>query len=200
MSERQSINMNTTDVVQKYREKVKNAISKREKELLSDNIDHFLIYSLLGISEPQSIQIDLYQNIGRIVYKNAGALIEDTVRQCFPFSQKIKIPNNISPNPKTFEIDCLVDNTAIEIKWRDSTTDGDHIQKEKNRLTSIALHGYKPVRLMFFEPNRENAKKIQRKLKELYLSHNGEYYSGKEAWDYVKRETGRDLYKELISQ
>ena len=35
--------------------------------------------------------------------------------------------NSEGNRPKTFEIDFLNDNDAIEIKWRDATTDGDHI-------------------------------------------------------------------------
>ena len=185
------------DIVEKYRSKVGESIGKRRIDLESDNTDHMFIYSLLGIPEEEHRLIDLYQNIGRIVYKHAGSVIEDSVRDCFKTSEKIRIPNTISNNPKTFEIDCLVDNKAIEIKWRDSTTDGDHIQKENNRILSIAATGRIPVRLMFFEPNRDNAKRIQKKLKQLYADCNGEYYSGQSAWDYVKNETGIDLYKVL---
>jgi hypothetical protein len=42
----------------------------------------------------------------------------------------IRIPNTLGQHPKAFEIDCLVGSDAIEIKWRDATTDGDHITLE----------------------------------------------------------------------
>ena len=46
---------------------------------------------------------------------------------------------------------------------------------------------------MFFEPNREQAIRIQAKLRELYCEIGGEYYSGEEAWEYLKNDTGIDL-------
>ena len=46
---------------------------------------------------------------------------------------------------------------------------------------------------MFFEPNRKQAIKIQEKLKSLYLDVGGQYYSGEDAWNFVKNETGVNL-------
>jgi len=46
---------------------------------------------------------------------------------------------------------------------------------------------------MFFEPNREQAIRIQARLKDLYNDLGGEYYSGEEAWEYLKNDTGIDL-------
>lgn len=46
---------------------------------------------------------------------------------------------------------------------------------------------------MFFEPNREQAIRIQSSLKKLYKNIGGEYYSGEAAWEYVKEETGIDM-------
>ena len=42
-------------------------------------------------------------------------------------------------------------------------------------------------------PNREQAIRIQARLKELYSDLGGEYYSGEEAWEYLKNDTGIDL-------
>ena len=50
---------------------------------------------------------------------------------------------------------------------------------------------------MFFEPNRDQAIKIQAKLKKLYEDIGGEYYSGEAAWEYIKNDTGIDL-KEIL--
>ena len=81
----------------------------------------------------------------------------------------------------------------MEIKWKDATTDGDHIKKERKRIQIIKDAGYKPIRLMFFEPNREQALRIQANIKQLYEEIGGEYYSGNAAWEYLKRSTGIDL-------
>ena len=78
-------------------------------------------------------------------------------------------------------------------KWRDATTDGDHITKEHTRVKAIKLHGYKPVRVMFYYPQREQAIKIQETLKTIYAGVDGEYYAGDEAWDYLEKASGYDL-------
>ena len=75
---------------------------------------------------------------------------------------------DIDKSPQNIEIDCLVENKAYEIKWKDATTDGDHVKKEHKRVQIIKDAGYIPVRLMFFEPNREQAIRIQSSLKKLY--------------------------------
>ena len=82
---------------------------------------------------------------------------------------------------------------AIEIKWRDATTDGDHITKEHTRLKAVHGAGYKPIRVMFYYPNRDQAIKIQQALETLYKGLDGEYHYGDAAWDYVKKMTDVDL-------
>ena len=61
----------------------------------------------------------------------------------------------------------------------------------------ISEAGYIPIRIMFFEPNREQAIRIQAKLRELYQEIGGEYYSGEDAWEYLKNDTGIDLKRIL---
>ncbi len=95
--------------------------------------------------------------------------------------------------PKTFEIDCIVEQNAIEIKWRDATTDGDHITKEHTRIKAIADAGHTPIRVMFYYPNRTQAIQIQQTLETLYTGVGGQYYYGDKAWDYIKEQTGIDL-------
>lgn len=80
----------------------------------------------------------------------------------------------------------MIDNNAFEIKWRDATTDGDRITKEHTRIKVIQKYGYKPIRLMFYEPNREQAIKVQETLKTIYLGVSGNYYVGNAARKYVK--------------
>ena len=96
-------------------------------------------------------------------------------------------------------VDCLIDTDAIEIKWRDATTDGDHITKEHTRIQAIKAHGYNPIRVMFYYPNRVQAMRIQETLKTVYAGVNGEYYAGDDAWDYVLQRTKIDL-KSLLNE
>ena len=123
--------------------------------------------------------------------------MEEATKLCFlekfPNSATIKIPNTLGTRPKTFEIDCLEGNNAIEIKWRDATTDGDHITKEHTRIKVIHESGFKPIRVMFYYPNRTQAMKIQNTLETLYKGIGGEYYYGDSAWEYVKARTDIDL-------
>jgi len=187
-----------------YDSNLKEKTSKRVSEMKEDNLDHYLIYEVLGVSFEEGELIDVYQNKGRFLYKNAGAFVEEAVLICFQEkfgdkAQAAKIPNTESNSPKKFEIDCLVnEEIAHEIKWRDATTDGDHIRKEKNRIIATEKAGYTPVRLMFFKPNRKQAQKIQKSIEQLYKENRGNYYSGKDAWDYVFEKTGVDLKAILI--
>lgn len=74
-----------------------------------DDKDHYLIYQVLGISLEEGEKIDLYQNIGRFLYRQAGGLVEEAVRKCFqykyPETASVRIKNTVSSKPATFEID-----------------------------------------------------------------------------------------------
>ena len=50
---------------------------------------------------------------------------------------------------------------------------------------------------MFYFPNRTQAIRIQETLKTIYTGVNGEYYFGKNAWDFVKNVTDVDLLSVL---
>lgn len=180
-----------------YSEKLIEQIGNRIEEMKEDDQSHFLIYRVLGITTKEGKMIDLYQNKGRFLYKYAGSFLEEATKLCFkhkfPNSGNVKILNTIGQRPKTFEIDCLVALDAIEIKWRDATTDGDHISKEHTRIKVISAAGFKPIRVMFYYPNRDQAKKIQETLETLYKGIGGEYYWGENAWNYVKNRTEFDL-------
>jgi hypothetical protein len=180
-----------------YANDLKARMSERVTEMESDDYSHFLIYQVLGVSNKEGQLIDLYQNKGRFLYKYAGSFLEEVTKLCFhykfPESASKKIPNSLGSRPKTFEIDCLEGNNAIEIKWRDATTDGDHITKEHTRIKAIADAGYKPIRIMFYYPNRKQAINIQKTLETLYHGIGGEYYYGDAAWTYILFRTGIDL-------
>ena len=193
------------EIISKYKEKLQKRILERKKEMEFDNKEHYILYNVLGITSEEGYQIDYQQNVGRFLYKYAGSLIEELAINCFKMAhkdaqEKVRLPNTIDQTPKTVEIDCLIGKRAIEIKWKDATTDGDHIKKEYKRVKIIKEAGYIPIRLMFFESNRSQAIKIQIKLKELYESIGGEYYSGDEAWEYLRNDTGIDLKKLLDSK
>ena len=180
-----------------YAERLKLAIDGRVAEMQNDDVSHYLIYRVLGVAQEEGRLIDVYQNKGRFLYKYAGSFLEAATKLCFkeafPESGSIRVPNTRGQRPRTFEIDCLVGNEALEIKWKDATTDGDHITKEHTRIQVISDAGYKPIRVMFYYPNRMQAVRIQETLETLYEGVNGEYYYGEGAWDYVLRRTRIDL-------
>ena len=191
-------------IIANYRSDCHKKIQERKEEMESDNNDHYLLYNVLGFTSEEGYQVDLQQNVGRFLYKYAGSLMEDLVINCFKMAHsdaesKVNLKNTIDRSPKTVEIDCLIVNRAIEIKWKDATTDGDHIKKEHKRVKIIEDTGYLPIRLMFFEPNRDRAIRIQSRLKDLYEELGGEYYPGVAAWEYLKEDTGIDL-REILKK
>ncbi|MYA47997.1 MAG: ApaLI family restriction endonuclease [Rhodothermaceae bacterium] len=182
----------------KYAEDLKARVEERVAEMESDDNSHHLIYRVLGVATQEGHLIDVYQNKGRFLYKYAGSFLEEATKLCFqeafPESGSVRIPNTMGQKPKTFEIDCLIeDRDAIEIKWRDATTDGDHITKEHTRMQNVRNAGYKPIRVMFYYPNREQAKRIQKTLETLYAGASGEYHFGDDAWSYIEERTGVNL-------
>ena len=188
-------------LARKYADRLKSAIAVRLEEMKEDDRSHFLIYQVLGVGDQEGRLVDEYQNKGRFLYKYAGSFLEEAAKLCFlekfPESGSVRIPNTQGRLPKTFEIDCLVGADAIEIKWRDATTDGDHITKEHTRIRAIVDAGHIPIRVMFYYPNRTQAIKIQQTLETLYKGVNGQYYYGDAAWQYVKKRTGVDLLQIL---
>lgn len=185
----------------KYASDLKYQVDLRIEEMKEDDTSHYLLYRVLGVTNEEGNLIDLYQNKGRFLYKYAGAFLEEAAVICmkhrYPDSAKSKIPNTLGSKPKTFEIDCLVGTQAHEIKWRDATTDGDHITKEHTRVRVINEKGYTPIRVMFYYPQRTQAKRIQETLETLYKGIGGKYYYGDAAWQYIKEFTGIDLLEIL---
>lgn len=181
----------------RYAEELKAKVCERVEEMKEDDTSHYLIYQVLGVTDEEGELIDIYQNKGRFLYKYAGSFLEDAARICFvakfPSCCSLRIPNTEGRRPKTFEIDCVVGEDAYEIKWRDATTDGDHITKEHTRLTTVKNAGYHPIRIMFYYPNRAQAIRIQNTLQTLYEGVGGKYYYGDSAWNHVKERTGIDL-------
>jgi len=124
----------------------------------TDDNSHYLIYRVLGITSTDGQLIDGYQNTGRFLYKYAGSFLEEAASLCLKFKNidggKRLVGNNQGQRPKTFEIDFLDDTNAIEIKWRDATTDGDHITKELQRMKPNKIYqGNSIKRLTEFDEN-----------------------------------------------
>lgn len=185
------------DLADKYARDLKRQVELRIEEMKDDDTSHYLLYRVLGVTNDEGNLIDVYQNRGRFLYKYAGAFLEEAALTCmkykYPESAKVKIPNTLGSKPKTFEIDCLVNGFAHEIKWRDATTDGDHITKEHTRVKVIQAKGYVPIRIMFYYPQRIQAKKIQETLETLYNGIGGKYFYGDAAWKYIESYTGINL-------
>ena len=180
-----------------YADRLKARVDERVLEMEEDDNSHYLIYQVLGVGDEEGRLIDVYQSKGRFLYNYAGRFLEAAAKICFaeryPDSGSIWIPNTQGQRPKRFEIDCLVGSDAIELKWRDATTDGDHITKEHTRISAICDAGYTPIRVMFYYPNRAQAIRIQRTLETLYTGVAGEYHYSDAAWGYVHERTGTDL-------
>lgn len=181
----------------RYAAELRRSIEERVAEMEGDDRSHVLIYEVLGVSANEGELIDVYQNKGRFLYKYAGSFLEEAARLCFkqkfPESGPIRVPNTRGQRPKLFGVDCLVGTDALEIKWRDATTDGDHITKERMRMQAVHDAGYRPVRVMFYYPNRKQAVRIQVDLQKAYKDIQGEYHYAQAAWDYVTQRTGIDL-------
>jgi hypothetical protein len=186
----------------KYQRALIQKMDARIAEMRSDDKSHYLIYRVLGITDEEGELIDIYQNKGRFLYTYAGAFLEEATFLCFreryPEVKRIQIVNTLGRRPRQFEIDCVIGQNAIEIKWRDATTDGDHITKEHTRIQVIRGHGFKPIRIMFYYPNRNQAIRIQETIKAVYQGVGGEYYTGDDAWEYVRSQTGIDLKNILL--
>lgn len=191
------------DLAKIYTSSLHEKIEGRKEEMKGDDNSHYLVYRVLGITKEDGQLIDMYQNTGRFLYKYAGSFLEEAAILCcnyrFPDGLKTRIENTDGSKPKTFEIDFLNGNDALEIKWKDATTDGDHITKEHTRVKVIRGHGFKPIRIMFYYPQRSQAKKIQETLKTLYAGVEGEYYAGDDAWGYLLQYTGVNL-KEILTE
>lgn len=190
------------DLADNYAQELNSKVIERVEEMQYDDNSHYLIYRVLGISVEEGNMIDVYQNKGRFLYKYAGAFLEQVAIICMQYkypndAKKVRIPNTLGLRPKTFEIDCLVQQLAHEIKWRDATTDGDHITKEHTRVQVIRDAGFTPIRVMFYYPNRGQAIKIQQTLETLYHGVGGRYYYGDDAWKYIEQLTGIDLLEIL---
>ena len=195
-----SVSEKIKKLAENYQKDLDAKVNQRVQEMKLDNNEHYILYNALGVSNDEGNDIDVFQNKGRFLYKYAGSFIEEAAIIClkdaYQSASTVKVDNTVSPRPKKYEIDCLVnEKDAFEIKWRDATTDGDHINKEHARMRAVASYGYTPIRLMFYKPLRDQAIKIQTKLKTIYENEGGQYYAGKDAFSFLHTYTNNDLEK-----
>jgi hypothetical protein len=181
---------------------VQEGFAKVQERMAADSRDHARVYRALGIDDQIGRELDERHMEARFVYTHAGRLMEGISKVCILSTRsaraKVRVPNICGNKPKRFEIDFLAEEKdGIEVKWRDATTDGDHITKERDRVASVKNAGYKPIRLMFFEPAGKDALKIQDKLSAEYPAIGGEYYRGPAAFAFLKDYTGIDVLKLL---
>jgi hypothetical protein len=179
-------------------------MEERFLEMKEESKAHHLMFRVLGYSDAQATEIEEQEQRARFVYANAGKFADKSVRLCFtsayPDAKTVNIPNPFGDKPKKFEIDvALANGEGIEIKWRDATTDGDHRNKEKSRVRAVADAGYKPIRVMLFDPNRDKAIKAQDELRRIYGEVGGEYLSGKDGFDFIRERTQVD-YLGILQQ
>jgi hypothetical protein len=168
-----------------------------------DEQSHVLIYQVLGISQEEGKLIDVYQNKGRFLYKNMPVR---SLKRRRSFASRRSF---LTPVRFGFQIRTAKSQSSSEwivwwaaMLWKSSGAMpprmGDHITKEHTRMQAVRDAGYKPVRIMFYYPNRDQAMRIQKTLESLYKSVRGEYHYADAAWAYVKRRTGVDLLGTLI--
>ncbi len=71
-----NITQNIEKLAEKYPYDLQQNIDLRVKEMQNDDKSHYLIYYVLGITESEGENIDLYQNKGRFLYKYAVPFLE----------------------------------------------------------------------------------------------------------------------------
>ena len=64
------------EIIERNRAQLHEKIEKRCMEMGGNNLEHLSLYSILGFPDEEGLKIDLYQNIGRFLYKYAGALLD----------------------------------------------------------------------------------------------------------------------------
>lgn len=203
MSDFSHVKEQVISLIQSYTEVLQQKLEQRRIEMQADDTSHYLIYHLLGIAQEECYNIDYYQNAGRFLYRYAGEFLERATIIClqyrYPEGEKVYIPNPEGNRPRTFEIDFLGEGNAFEIKWRDATTDGDHIAKECARAKAIRGAGYTPIRIMYYYPQRTAARRAQEAIEYMYRGLEGAYYYGEAAWSFVRQHTGIDL-KDILTK
>lgn len=78
-----SIKDSIRKLADKYANELERKISLRIDEMKKDDMSHYLIYQVLGVSDEEGALIDGYQNKGRFLYNYAGKFLEYAALLCF---------------------------------------------------------------------------------------------------------------------
>ncbi len=196
---------NIQNEIRLTRKKLELSLQQRRQDMNADENDHYIIYRSIGIEADEAKELDWVQNKARFVYRSTATIVEKAllhafISRCAGALSKVKINNCAGVSPKTFEIDCAVGQNAYEFKWKDATTDGDHIAKESARVKAVCDAGFRPIRLTMFQTERSRAICIQERMRHLYDSLGGLFLTGREAWSHVESVTGVDVYAAIKNQ
>ena len=185
-----------TSIFEAEKDRIHAQIKKRMEKVRKEIPEYYEIMELYGFGKDDCMELDVYHNTSRLTFRSLGKLLEDLTTTVFSHTKggNPLTLNNPNPPPTTFYIDWVIpnENRVYEIKWRDATTDGDHVRKEEAKISAISSSGYKPIRVMYYRPTRAQAKAICDRVTALYEKH-GEAYIGKDAWNHIKIYTGFDL-------
>lgn len=191
------VNERIANILGHHAAEVRRRFAEVRERMDTADRDYSRVYRALGLDDATGRDLDERHLEARFVYNHAGVMIEKVAIECVmsrhAARKKVLVDNVASARPIKFEIDVVVERDGIEIKWKDATTDGDHVTKEKHRVASIKEAGYRPIRLMFFEPSAPQSKKIQDRLSEEYAKIGGEFHRGLAAFDFIRRYTGVDM-------
>lgn len=195
-AELEKLGKELTNIFEAERKRITAVIKKRMEKVRKEIPEYYEIMELYGFKKDDCMKLDIYHNTSRLTFRSLGKLLEDlttTVLSHTKGGHKLQLTNP-NPPPTTFYIDWVIpkENRAYEIKWRDATTDGDHVRKEEAKISAISNSGYKPIRVMYYRPTRLQAQAICDRVTRLYKKH-GEAYIGKDAWNHIKAYTGFDL-------
>jgi len=173
------------------------AVKERTLELEIESPDYYKFLQVLGFSIEESTTIDKYHNIGRIVFRHLGGILEELALAVLTSTlggvPKVKLLNKQGGTPKYFIIDWLNGNRAYEIKWRYATTDGTTVNKEIAFARQLSQDEYTPIFLTFYKSLREQPLQCFQRIADAYLNYQGEVYSSDEAWQHIKAISGFDL-------
>ncbi len=183
------------------REAMNMKIQERIYELRDEAPDYYRLMNKLGFPQEESTLIDRYHNIGRIVFRHLGTILQDLTRELLTRTvggeKNVRLPNSQGGSPRTFIIDWLHGRRAYQIKWRYATTDGTTVNKEIAFARQLQASNYTPVFLVYYRSLRPQPLACFERIAQAFISCGGEVYSESTAWEHITSLTGFDLQQFL---
>ncbi|MFU8806137.1 MAG: ApaLI family restriction endonuclease, partial [Bradymonadaceae bacterium] len=114
-------------------EKSKTVIERIRERIIvlqQEEPDYYDLLEIFDLSAEEAALVDRYHNIGRLVFRNLGTIVEELTLLCLQSRvgglRNATLKNTVSSSPSAFGIDWLYEERKIgyEIKWRYATTDG----------------------------------------------------------------------------